>query len=155
MIVEKLQPPAYGGFSVCINKKDNEMRKLFAITIALFIAIITTSADARICKLVEDPRDWGVPVGWGNGWKSLFANYQKVAGMAMCSTTNGVINIAGNPSMEAGPGCWCQMTDPVIGRWIFGHWYATNIDCWSRCTTHCSGTVFHNVTFRNAVLTPR
>ena len=98
----------------------------------------------------------------GNGTWEVSSNHggvigaQVVTGNARCSTEGGVSqgNIHANAPTASWMGveCWCQMTEPWAGPWVF---VGNNHGCTSTfqgCHWQCGLTIMNNQAFRRAVI---
>ena len=139
--------------------------RLLAMTSFLLVAISPTHA--RVCVVdstspqAGDPSTWGAPVLWGINWTvSWDANNpdsQKVMGLAMCSVTTGTRGQRGNPDQtwsSAVMSCWCRMTYPRVGAWIFHATHSTHHNCRHFCTTDCQVAIMYLPASRAAILAP-
>ena len=139
------------------------LRRAYALlAMTSFLAIATTPADARICE-----RDWlsvwrnangelhGTTWLEGNGiaynrgsqtgaW-AVTANqnntgYQTVNGMSNCTSS-----AATSPWVIStdGANCWCKMTGPRVGLWVFAFTYSTTANCANGCARHCAYCAQH------------
>ena len=139
---------------------------------------LTASAGAWVCAknewIAKDIEDWLAAwraavdyVGkwpscctWGEGQTSTWSvtasvgNYgqQTVSGESRCSSTNGTYANPGNPSTTNGEYCWCKMTSPRAGSWIFYGYWSHALYCSIYCADYCAYVVLHYSDFRGAVL---
>jgi hypothetical protein len=73
--------------------------------------------------------------------------------MALCSTTNGgAAGTKGNPSMSEDNYCWCKMTGPLAGPWVFRGPDNSHAACLAYCAMNCAESIQSNSIIRTAVL---
>jgi hypothetical protein len=80
-----------------------------------------------------------------------------VNGYGFCSDTSGTYAQTGNPKLyyssdSVTKNCWCRMTTPAIGPWVFRHAHGSGADCHTGCALGCAYDVAGNASFRAAVL---
>ena len=80
----------------------------------------------------------GGPAGQRSTWSmsvptSHGIGAQSISGETVCSTTTGTVNqpiAAGSvPADALGGQCWCRLTSPAIGRWVFLATFSANTAC--------------------------
>jgi hypothetical protein len=93
---------------------------------------------------------------WGETSSDSTCN--QVRGESLCTTTNGTVAQRGTPSMsdnsDSDVYCWCRMTAPRVGAWVFGNVYDSASPCSSGCAIRCADFVRLGTVFRAAVLGP-
>jgi hypothetical protein len=80
----------------------------------------------------------------------------QVRGASLCASTNGTLARRGNPS-GSGQYCWCRMTAPRVGAWVFAYNYSLTSysNCSESCASGgCAGNLRADADFRAAVLGP-
>ena len=137
------------------------MKKWLMLFLGLFVI---TSASAQMCEFdittctFDSYRRSSNHEGGSNAgfWSAHNSNNTacSVSGMVMCSTESGTSGtaIAGSPSIWNGINCWCAMTSPRAGRWVFMHAYGTAADCAINCAFYCGSRVRSFSTYRAAIL---
>jgi len=97
----------------------------------------------------------------GNSTWSVTANQggtgtQTVTGVSRCSDTGGTNAVKGNPSETSGGSCWCKMTTPRAGAWVYYSAFNGVLGpasaCGMACSSACANHVQSNSNFRAAVL---
>jgi len=91
---------------------------------------------------------WSVTASVGN------YGSQTVSGESLCSSTDGgSLGIIDNPSTTDGRYCWCKMTSPRAGSWVFRFGGSNASHCSSDCASNCATYVRFISEFRRAALT--
>jgi len=148
-----------GIFMILTNRKS-ERGGVFVGIIFLFLTVMFVgSAPARMCKFDITNCTFDsirFSSGHGAGWSAHNSNNPtcSVSGISACSTTSGTFGTAidGSPSTDDGSRCWCMMTAPRGGRWVFDNVIGATAGCAQLCAYFCAFYVQHNTSFRAAVL---
>jgi hypothetical protein len=95
---------------------------------------------------------------YGGMWQ-VESDGHLISGQGFCSDTSGTHAQTGNPKLygtseSVTVNCWCRMTTPALGLWVFRATYASHANCAGYCATDCAGRVSHEANFRAAVLVP-
>jgi hypothetical protein len=133
------------------------MRKVKYIIIGMALAIGAAAMFAmrRAPSWLHAMRDApDLTLWWGAGWQMTDDVGHSAAGHGFCSTSFGTYTFAGNPVKNYGYYCWCRMTKPKIGRWVFQHAYESDELCHAYCAMNCGDHISRIAAFRKSVLTP-
>ncbi|MDR1071409.1 MAG: hypothetical protein LBL21_02080 [Rickettsiales bacterium] len=121
---------------------------------AAVLACATLRASAKVCvpdvagaAIVERGVQWQATANTAGAGDFI------ISGLGVCSTSAGTPAVKGNPSMEGGIYCWCKMTSPRVGAWVFRVSLGSNAECNSQCAMYCDHLYF-NAAFREAILAP-
>jgi len=91
--------------------------------------------------------DWSVTANVSN------TGVQTVSGTSVCATNSGTYAQTGTPGGSGGTNCWCRMTSPRAGSWVFRGDYDDASFCADACTEDCLGAIAYGVDdFRTAIL---
>ena len=148
-----------GIFMILTNRKS-ERGGVFVGIIFLFLTVMFVgSAQARMCKFditncTFDSHRFSS--GRGAGWSTHNSSNPtcSVSGISACSSTSGTSAnaISGNPSTTDGRFCWCKMTAPRAGRWVFHADSGLAGNCAEGCAFGCANYVRYDSSVRAAVL---
>ncbi|MDR1071798.1 MAG: hypothetical protein LBL21_04105 [Rickettsiales bacterium] len=108
------------------------------IPIATIItALPAAMASAKVC--VPDPAG-ATRLEYGEVWQVIVNKPEVgdflVSGMAMCSPSSS--SAGSNPSISEGGYCWCKMTSPKTGAWVYNGQYDELKNCLNYCGGRCA-----------------
>jgi hypothetical protein len=159
-----------------INKEFQNILRILGLvipalrTLVLGTAILATSGSyaAKVC--VADGVVNNIYNSW-DGSNCSFTNYSyvngtsgtwtmgsadtacnQVRGESQCATNEGVYAVRGTPAGTSGQYCWCRMTEPRVGAWVFRNDYDSASYCSTDCAGNCADYVRSNADLRAAVL---
>jgi len=150
------------------------------VIMTVLLGFLTASAGAWVCAkdgwIAEDwLATWRAASGsigtwtgtsgngcctWGTGQTSTWSvtatvgnhGSQTVTGESRCSSTSGAWANNGNPSTNSGTNCWCKMTSPRAGSWVFDYGGGSTSYCQFNCALNCASNVRYDSGFRGAAL---
>jgi hypothetical protein len=109
--------------------------------------------DGTSCVFTDYSYTYGYSVTWS--MKSDDAICNQVSGEGVCATNNGVSGKKGGaPTGDDGRYCYCRMTAPREGTWVFLSAFGSATNCSSYCANDCANDVQGDANFRAAVLGP-
>jgi hypothetical protein len=107
--------------------------------------------DGSNCSFTNYSYGEGLSATWSMASADTKCN--QVMGVSLCSLNSGTFAQRGTPT-ESGQYCWCRMTAPRVGAWVFGDDIGSASNCSANCAAHCAFYVRNNAAFRAAVLGP-
>ena len=130
------------------------------LTAFVFLGILVVPASGRMCKFdittcTFDSFHHSSGRGAGWGVHNTSSPSCSVSGISACGDTIISVGeaIAGSPSTAIAPYCWCKMTSPRAGRWVYIHNpMASVIECERSCARFCVERIQTNASIRATIL---
>ncbi|MBD5400164.1 hypothetical protein HDR61_00225 [bacterium] len=137
----------------------------FALLTCPSMATTMCAADDTV-SVVLDPLVAGTNHSYNTElfeWSATFP-FGTVWGIATCVETTGKYGVAADGDLidsatgdvatggeRTGPQCWCQMTHPLLSRWVFRETFASVDSCRSDCANYCGYYVRSSSAMRGGV----
>jgi hypothetical protein len=115
------------------------------------IAGIMCLFDGTNCSFSDFSYGSGASAAWG--MVSGDSTCNQVKGGSICAANKGTYATRGTPT-GSGKNCWCRMTEPREGAWVFKFGYDTASYCSTYCAYACADDIKNKAGFRAAVLGP-
>jgi hypothetical protein len=119
------------------------MKRLFIFFVLGFVLLAQCLYAAKICKKNVAP--WNgvdniqVDENFGPAWQASYKGFI-VNGVSVCYHTSS----GGGPEVPSwgwGLNCWCRMTEPVVGSWVFRNSFPNQLECQINCALGCATCV--------------
>jgi hypothetical protein len=102
--------------------------------------------------------NYSYTTGASGTWTMVSADTtcNQVRGEGLCANggTTTTTGERGTPGGSGGRHCWCRMTAPRVGAWVFRISDGSASNCSANCAYNCAGNLRSNGNFRAAVLGP-
>ncbi len=148
------------------------MNKIFGIFTFCVLGIVSSVGAVTMClrddsfvvMLLRDRDGTSVETSENKNFQVNFDYYTStknkkyVRGMGTCNDVAGTVNVVDkeldtdNETAIAATGvnCWCRMTSPLSGYFVYAMEYDDDTACASGCAQKCADNVQIDVTFRTA-----